>query len=73
MWPEITRAAVYLYNQTPNYSNSWKSPYERFFTWTAALNRIVPGLRKPNQTHLKAYGSKAFAMTDDTHRGKSRL
>jgi hypothetical protein len=73
MWPEITRAAVYLYNRTPNYSNSWKSPYERFFTRTAALNGIVPGPRKPNQTHLKAYGSKAFAMTDDTHRGKSRL
>jgi hypothetical protein len=73
LWPEITRAAVYLYNRTPNYSNQWASPYERFFTRIAALNGIVPGLRKPSQAHLKAYGCKAFAMTDDTHRGKSRL
>lgn len=73
LWPEITRAAVYLYNRTPNYSNCWTTPYERFFTRVAALNGIVTGPRKPNQTHLKAYGCKAFAMTNDTHRGKSRL
>jgi len=73
LWPEITRAAVYLYNRTPNYSNRWKSPYEVFFTRVAAMNGIVTGPRKPNQAHLKAYGCKAFAMTDDTHRGKSRL
>lgn len=73
LWPEITRAAVYLYNRTPNYANRWTAPYERFFTRVAALNGIVTGPRKPNQTHLKAYGCKAFAMTDDTHRGKSRL
>ncbi|KAI1676233.1 polyprotein [Pyrenophora tritici-repentis] len=73
LWPEITRAAVYLYNRTPNYSNRWTTPYEKFFTRVAALNGIVTGPRKPDQTHLKAYGCKAFAMTDDTHRGKSRL
>jgi hypothetical protein len=73
LWPEITRAAVYLYNRTPNYPNKWKSPYEIFFTRAAAMNGIVTGPRKPNQAHLRAYGCKAFAMTDDTHRGKSRL
>ncbi|KAI1509006.1 GAG-pre-integrase domain containing protein [Pyrenophora tritici-repentis] len=73
LWPEITRAAVYLYNRTPNYPNKWKSPYEIFFTRAAATNGIVTGPRRPNQAHLRAYGCKAFAMTDDTHRGKSRL
>ncbi|KAH5706327.1 RNA-directed DNA polymerase [Parastagonospora nodorum] len=73
LWPEITRTAVYLYNRTPNYPNNWKTPYEVFFTRAAAMNGIVTGPRKPNQSHLKAYGCKAFAMTDDTHRGKSRL
>jgi hypothetical protein len=73
LWPEITRAAVYLYNRTPNYPNKWKSPYEIFFTRAAGMNGIVTGPRRPNQAHLRAYGCKAFAMTDDTHRGKSRL
>jgi hypothetical protein len=39
----------------------------------AFSNGIVTSLRKPNLAHLKAYGCKAFAMTDDTHQGKSRL
>lgn len=73
LWPEITRAAVYLYNRTPNYPNKWRSPYEIFFTRAAAMNGIFTGPRKPNQAHLRAYGCKAFTMTDDTHRGKSRL
>jgi hypothetical protein len=73
LWPEIVRAAVYLHNRTPNYSNAWKSPYEVFFTTAALHNGIVTSPRKPNQTHLKAYGCKAFALTDDTLRGKSRL
>jgi hypothetical protein len=73
LWPEITRAAVYLYNRTPNYNNNWRTPYELFFTRIALSNGIVTSLRKPNLTHLKAYGCKAFAMSDDTHRGKARL
>jgi hypothetical protein len=73
LWPEITRAGVYLYNRTPNYTNNWKTPYEIFFTHVAFNNGVVTSLRKPNLAHLKSYGCKAFAMTDDTHRGKSRL
>jgi hypothetical protein len=73
LWPEVTRAAVYLYNRTPNYSNNWKTPYKIFFTHTAFSNSIVTSLQKLNLTYLKAYGCKAFAMSDDTHRRKSRL
>jgi hypothetical protein len=73
LWPEITRAAVYLYNRTPRYANNWKTPYEVFFTRVALNNGIVTRAKRPNLAHLKAYGCKAFAMTDDTHRNKSRL
>jgi len=73
LWPEITRAGVYLYNRTPNYANHWKTPYEVFFTRVSLANGIVTLSKKPKLAHLKAYGCKAFAMTDDTHRGKSRL
>ncbi|KAI1676002.1 rve multi-domain protein [Pyrenophora tritici-repentis] len=72
LWPEVTRAAVYLYNRTPNYVNQWKTPYEVFFTHVSQANGIATP-KKPRLAHLKAYGCKAFAMTDDTHRGKSRL
>jgi hypothetical protein len=73
LWPEITRAAVYLHNRTPNYKNQWRTPYEVFFTTVSLINGIVTQPKKPALGHLKAYGSKAFAMTDDTRRGKSKL
>jgi hypothetical protein len=73
LWPEVTRAAVYLYNRTPNYTNNWRTPYEVFFTRVSLANGIVTLSKKPKLAHLKAYGCKAFAMTDDTHRGKLRL
>ncbi|CCE34925.1 uncharacterized protein CPUR_08864 [Claviceps purpurea 20.1] len=73
LWPEITRAAVYLHNRTPNYANGWSTPYEIFFTYSAFRSGIVKTLRKPDLTHLKAYGCKAFAMTSDAHRGRKRL
>lgn len=73
LWPEVARTAVYLHNRTPKYLNRWKTPYEVFFTAVAFQNGIVTSPRKPNLSHLRAYGCKAFAMTDDTKRGKRRL
>ena len=73
IWPEIVRTAVYLRNRTPNYLNRWKTPYEVFYTTVAFENGVVTAPRKPDLTHLRTYGCKAFAMTDDTRRGKSRL
>ena len=73
LWPEVTRAAIYLHNRTPNYSNHWKSPHEVFFTTIAFRNGIVTSPRKPNLSNLRSYGCKAFAMTDDTKRGKMKL
>jgi hypothetical protein len=73
LWPEIVRAAVYLYNRTPRYSNKWKSRYEVFFTTAAHYDGIATPPRKPNHAHLKAYGCKTFALTSDTKRGKLHL
>jgi hypothetical protein len=55
LWLEITRAAVYLYNRTPNFTNGGKSPYERFFTRTEALNGIVPRIWKQDFRHDRRY------------------
>ncbi|KAK1911276.1 hypothetical protein P3342_012575 [Pyrenophora teres f. teres] len=73
LWPEVVRSAVYLYNRTPRYSNRWRSPYEEFFTRVTYQIGVVTSPRKPNQSHLRTYGCKAFAMTDDTKRHKGRL
>jgi hypothetical protein len=73
MWPEIVRAAVYLHNQTPRSLNGWRSPYNVFFTCAAQQAGFITLRQKPNQAYLKAYGCKAFALTNDTLQGKSQL
>jgi hypothetical protein len=73
LWPEITRAAVYLHNRTANQSNNWKTPYEVFFTSTRLSQGLVTRSRKPNVSHLRTYGCKAFTLSDDTLRGISKL
>lgn len=73
LWPEITRAAVYLHNRTPRYNFNWKSPYERFHTYLALQDGIVVRDRKPDQAHLKAYGCKAFALTIEAQKKEKRL
>ena len=67
LWPEVTRAAVYLYNRTLNYSNNQKTPYKIFFTHTAFSNSRITLLCKLNLSYLKAYRCKAFAMSNNTH------
>jgi hypothetical protein len=66
LWPEINQAAVYLLNRIPSEKLSWRSPYEVFHTTAAYRNGIVTGPKVPNLSHLRVYGCKAFAMTDDT-------
>jgi hypothetical protein len=73
LWPEVVAATVYLHNRTPNYQNGWKSPYEKLHTSIGYQNGTAIGPRKPNLSHIRAYGCKAFAMTDDTQLGKFRL
>ncbi|KAI1680934.1 GAG-pre-integrase domain containing protein [Pyrenophora tritici-repentis] len=63
-WPEIARTAVYLHNRTPKYQNRWRSPYEMFFTAIAFQNGVVTSPRKPNLSHLRAYGCKVISTRD---------
>ncbi|KAF4474070.1 Retrovirus-related Pol polyprotein from transposon TNT [Colletotrichum fructicola Nara gc5] len=65
LWVEIYRAAVYLYNRTPKYMYSWRTPYDRFHTALAHRDGIVVQDRKPHQAHLRVYGCKAYAMTSE--------
>ena len=73
LWPEVSRAAVYLYNRSSRYITNWKSPYERFFTRIAHREGVVIDNRKPSQSHLRAYGCKAYAMTDIAQKKEQRL
>uniref|UniRef100_A0A093ULP4 Retrovirus-related Pol polyprotein from transposon TNT 1-94 n=1 Tax=Talaromyces marneffei PM1 TaxID=1077442 RepID=A0A093ULP4_TALMA len=72
LWPEIVRAAVYLYNQTPRYASNWKTPYDRFTTHAAWKNRIVIENQKPQLAHLKVYGCKAYALTTEYMKKENR-
>ena len=73
LWPEISRAAVYLYNRTPKYIHHWKSLYDRFYTRMAHREGVVVDHRKLDQTHLWAYGCKAYAMTTVAQKKQQRL
>jgi hypothetical protein len=54
LWPEITRAAMYLHNRTPRYTYNWKAPYDRFFEFMSLEpNEIVCTNRKQQLAHLK--------------------
>ncbi|KAF7136791.1 hypothetical protein CNMCM5793_006309 [Aspergillus hiratsukae] len=73
LWPEIVRAAVYLFNRTPHYQANWKTPIDRFHTYIAHSEGVVVEDRKPQQAHLKVYGCKAFAMTPEAQKKEKRL
>jgi hypothetical protein len=78
LWPEIGKTAVYLYNRTSNYGDSdtrWKSPYTRFRR-AVSLARGMPNTKETkkwlNQTHLVAFGCKAYAITLNAQFKKKR-
>jgi hypothetical protein len=50
LWPEIVRAAVYLYNRTPRYSNKWKSLYKVFLRLQRSTTALLHC--RENQTTL---------------------
>jgi len=73
LWPEITRAAVYLHNRTPRLTTEWKTPLERFHSSLVTRGGLNASEHKPHQGHLKVYGFKAFAMTDIAKKKQKRL
>jgi hypothetical protein len=71
LWPEIGKTAVYLYNRIPNYGDSdtrWEFLYTRFRR-AVSLARDMLNTKEtkkwPNQTHLVAFGCKAYAITSN--------
>ena len=66
LWKEIINAATYLYNRTPKESQDWKSPYEVFFS------TVEGSIRKPKLAHLRAFGCRAYAMTENAQNKKKR-
>jgi transposase InsO family protein len=66
LWKEIINAATYLYNRTPREAQEWKSPYEVFFS------AIEGSMKRPKLAHLKAYGCRAYAMTEKAQDKKKR-
>ncbi|EGU72716.1 hypothetical protein FOXB_16775, partial [Fusarium oxysporum f. sp. conglutinans Fo5176] len=72
LWPEIGRTAVYLYNRTPSYRSGWKTPYDQLHTASAKLRGIPQPKKQPDQTHLRAFGCKAYAMTSEAQQKVNR-
>jgi len=72
LWKEIINTAIYLHNRTPRQDSDWKTPYEILYTYTAKLSGLS-GIRKPQLSHLRAYGCRAYAMTADAQEKKRRL
>lgn len=50
LWPETVQAAVYIFNRTPSRRLGWRTPFE-----------LLHG-KKPNVSHLRMYGCKAYAL-----------
>ena len=61
LWKEIVATAIYLYNQTPQASTNWISPYETIHTYVFEKEE-VSGSCKPRLHHLRAYGCKAYVF-----------
>ena len=72
LWPEIGRTAVYLYNRTPSYRSGWKTPYDQLHTASAKLRGIPQPKKQPDQTHLRAFGCKSYAMTSEAQQKVNR-
>ena len=72
LWKETVNAAAYLHNRTPRENLGWKTPYEVFYSHTAKLAKIDEN-RQPQLAHLRAYGCRAYAMTENAQLKKQRL
>ena len=72
LWKEIVNTAVYLHNRTPRQGLGWKTPYEVLYTYAASSSGLSD-IRKPQLSHLRAYGCRAYAMTENAQQKKRRL
>ena len=58
LWKKMIDAVAYLHNRTPKQSLGWKSPFEMFHE------------KKSRLTHLRIYGCKIYAMTENVQKKK---
>ncbi|EKG08999.1 Integrase catalytic core, partial [Macrophomina phaseolina MS6] len=56
LWPEIVTAAAYLANRTPQRKINWMTPFQHVTQ------------SKPDLSHLRVYGCKAFPLRKDIKR-----
>ena len=63
LWPEISKAAVYLLNRTPKVDFQWKTSYEKLYLICSHRKGVPRKHQRPQLAHLKVYGCKAFALT----------
>jgi hypothetical protein len=75
LWPEIGKTAVYLHVRTPSKGSDgkWQTPYARFHEAVAQARGIPNARKRPDQTHLRAFGCKVYAITSDAQLKKNRL
>ena len=71
LWKEIVNTAVYLHNRTPREAQAWKTPYEVFYS-SEQSRGVQRAPKKPQLVHLKAYGCRAYAMTEDAQLKRNR-
>jgi hypothetical protein len=66
---------VYLHVRTLSKSSDgkWQTPYAKFHEAVAQARGIPNARKRPDQTHLRAFGCKAYAMTNDAQLKKNRL
>jgi hypothetical protein len=62
---KTVNTAVYLYNQTLQYTNDWQTLYKRFYIYLGQQEGTENTIRKPQLAHLKAYGCREYAITKD--------
>lgn len=73
LWPEIGRTAVYLQNRTPSYGHNWKTPYDLFHSAIARRIGVFKPEWRPDQSHLRAFGCKAYVLTTEAQKKEKRL
>jgi hypothetical protein len=80
LWPEVTQAAVWLYNMSPAYRNGLRSPNEVLLNWfqqyfkyyQPAHVRSASADLRPDWSGIYAYGCRAYPLNRDREAGRRR-
>jgi hypothetical protein len=80
LWPEVTKAAVWLYNMSPSTAHGMRSPNEVILQWFRGNFRFVePSMvnartrdLRPNWNGIFAYGCRAYPLLQERAAGLDR-